>query len=169
MASREQLLHDFAALIPFAESLRGLDEAAWTAPVAPGKWAVRDIISHIMLWDKYYLEEAIERISQGEPISARHLDYDAFNRDAMTFAATRSPKVILDLAIRFRSEIIRQLTMLGEERASRVYTDADGHPFAVRQYAADFIAHDAHHMAQIRRFLGREADVAIRSDSPQRT
>ncbi|TYP69782.1 DinB family protein [Paenibacillus methanolicus] len=169
MASREQLLHDFAALIPFAESLRGLDEAAWTARVAPGKWAVRDIVSHMMLWDKYFLEEAIERIAQGEPLTARHLDYDAFNRDAMTFAATRSQKVILDLAIRFRSDIIRQLTMLGEERASRVYTDADGQPFAIGRYAADFIAHDAHHMAQIQRFLGREADGAIGSDLQQRT
>ncbi|MFB9330302.1 DinB family protein [Paenibacillus aurantiacus] len=169
MVSREQLLHDFAALIPFAESLRELEEAAWTAPVAADKWAVRDIVSHIMLWDKYFLEEAIERITQGEPLTVRHLDYDAFNQDAVTFAATRSPKVILDLAIRFRSEIIRQLTMLGEERAARLYVDADGHPFEVKQYVTDFIAHDAHHMAQIRRFLGRGTDGAMASDSPQLT
>lgn len=169
MASREQLLHEFAALIPFAESLRGLDEAAWTAPIAPGRWAVRDIVAHIMLWDKYFLEEAIGRITQGEPLTVRHLDYDDFNRQALTFAATRNQKVILDLVIRFRSEIIRQLTMLGEERASRRYTDADGHPFIVGHYVADFIAHDTHHMEQIRGFLNPGADVCSVPDSAGHT
>nr|WP_144929304.1 DinB family protein [Paenibacillus bovis] len=83
MQSKEELLNGFSALISFVKSIRDLDDETWVSPIAEGKWTTRDIIAHIMLWDKYFLENAIERITNRKVISAKHLDFNEFNKEAV--------------------------------------------------------------------------------------
>ncbi|WP_054789129.1 MULTISPECIES: hypothetical protein [unclassified Gracilibacillus] len=61
MQKREQLMKEFSELIQFVESLRELDQLTWITPLAEGKWTLRDVVAHIMLWDKYFLEEGIQK------------------------------------------------------------------------------------------------------------
>ncbi|MFD0589509.1 hypothetical protein ACFQZE_16090 [Paenibacillus sp. GCM10027627] len=39
----------------------------------------KDIICHMMKWDNYFYEEAIAKITQGEPLTVKHLNFDEFN------------------------------------------------------------------------------------------
>ncbi|MEI0739870.1 maleylpyruvate isomerase N-terminal domain-containing protein [Paenibacillus sp. JTLBN-2024] len=63
MNTKQEKLEAFAGLIRFAESLERLSEEQWAGPIAEGKWSPRDIISHMMLWDRYFLENALRPMS----------------------------------------------------------------------------------------------------------
>lgn len=155
MNSKDQLLDQFARLTSFVEGLRQIDEEKWAMPIAQGKWTTRDIVAHMMLWDKYFLEGAIARIVTHQPISVKHLDYDAFNRNAAEYAKTIAQGEIIDLTIRYRTEIIEHLRQLSDAEWTAVHQDGEGQPFAVDHYVPDFIAHDEHHMKQLQEFLSK--------------
>jgi uncharacterized damage-inducible protein DinB len=153
MTNRAQLVDEFAHLITFVNTLRQLDDSVWTTPIAQGKWSTRDVVAHIMLWDKYFLEEAIAPIAARQPLTLHHLDYDEFNRKAVEYAGTKDKMAIIDLTIRYRSEILEHVRQLTDEEWAEVHLDGDGHPFAFDHYVPDFIAHDEHHMKQLQAFL----------------
>jgi Uncharacterized protein conserved in bacteria len=155
VSSREQLTDAFARLIPFVEGLRQLDEETWTMPIARNKWTTRDIIAHIMLWDKYFLECAIAKIAARQPLTVKHLDFDEFNCNAVDYAKTRGQAELLDLAIRYRTEIIEHLRQLSDSEWTEVHQDGEEQPFAIDHYVPDFIAHDEHHRKQLEHFLNR--------------
>lgn len=153
MSSKDSLIEQFRSLILFAESLRTIDDATWTAPIGEGKWAARDVIAHMMRWDRYFFEEAIAKLTNGEAVTVRHLNYDEFNRKAMEYAKTISRAQLIDETVRWRGELIGHLSRLSEEEFVRGHTDGDGHPFSAFAYVQDFIPHDAHHIDQLNRFF----------------
>ncbi|GMK37202.1 hypothetical protein PCCS19_02550 [Paenibacillus sp. CCS19] len=154
MMNREQLVEQFAQLISFVEGLRELDEETWTAPIEPGKWTTRDVVAHIMLWDQYFLEEAIGKIAAHQPLTVKHLNFDEFNNNAVVYAKTKEKPEIIDLTIRYRAAILEHLRQLTDDEWTEVHQDGEGHPFAVDHYVPDFIAHDEHHIKQLQAFLG---------------
>ena len=68
-------MSSFSKLISFADQLRDMDENTWVTPYKPGKWTIRDIVTHIALWDQYFLENAIQKITNGFQLD----DYAAFD------------------------------------------------------------------------------------------
>lgn len=153
MTNRAQLVEEFAYLITYVDTLRNLDDSVWTAPIAPGKWSTRDVVAHIMLWDKYFLEKAIAPIVADQPLTLQHLDFDEFNRKAVEYAGTKDKMEIIALTIRYRSEILECLGQLSDEEWIEEHLDGDGHLFAIDHYVPDFIVHDQHHLKQIQAFL----------------
>ncbi|MCR2805871.1 DinB family protein [Paenibacillus soyae] len=149
-----QLIEEFEALISYARRLNEeLDEQRWNEPIAEGKWTVKHILSHILLWDRYFYEEGIAKIKKGEPLTLKHLDFDEFNAGAPVYASSRSKREVTEDLIQIRAAIIDAISGLSEEEYSKVHTDGDGHPFTIRRYLEDFVPHDAHHRKQIDTFL----------------
>ena len=153
MAKREQLLTEFATLITFIESLRSLDNQLWSSSLGEGKWTPRDVVAHIMLWDKYFLESAIEKIANNQSLTLKNMDFDEFNRHSREYAESISEQEILDLTIRNRSEILNLLESLSDEDFIKEYMDGDGNEFSIYQYLEDFISHDLHHINQLKAIL----------------
>jgi uncharacterized damage-inducible protein DinB len=83
LQTKEYLINEFSSLISFVQSIRELDEEKWITPIEEGKWTTRDVIAHIMLWDKYFLEEAIQKITNQQPVTVQHLDFNEFNNKAL--------------------------------------------------------------------------------------
>ncbi|PZD96056.1 DinB family protein [Paenibacillus sambharensis] len=166
MTGRGQLLADFREWIEYVKELERLSLEAWSRPVGPGKWSVKEVVSHIMLWDKTFCEEAIERIYRDEPLTVRHLDYDRFNADASRYGLAASIQHLSDQSIRYRERIIDLIQSLSEESYSRTYLDGDRQMFKVEQYLHDFIAHDRHHMKQIRSVLAADKSLLNRGSEP---
>lgn len=48
----QELITEFKKWITFTGSLQELPVAVWELNLEEGKWSIRDIVSHIMLWDK---------------------------------------------------------------------------------------------------------------------
>lgn len=154
MQSKEELINEFSALISFVKSIRDLDDETWVSPIAEGKWTTRDIIAHIMLWDKYFLENAIERITNRKVISAKHLDFDEFNKEAVEYAKETSKEEILDKTIYYRNQLIRHINEMSDAEFLGEHMDGDGNKFSAYHYLIGFIPHDEHHIRQIKEFLG---------------
>lgn len=101
LQSKEQLIKEFSTLIPFVQSLRQLDDGKWTTPIEEGKWTTRDVIAHIMLWDKYFFEEAIEKITNHQQVTVQHLNFDEFNKKAIEYAKTKGKQEVIDMIIHY--------------------------------------------------------------------
>lgn len=149
----EELMNSFEEWISFSSALQELNEDVWGSSIEPGKWSIRDIVSHIMLWDKYYYEEAIEKIVNEKPITLKHLNYDEFNIKAITFGRTVTTDELIEKARYYRKKIIADIRTLSEEAIEQIYTDGDGHIFYIPQYLKDFIWHDQHHMKPLKEYL----------------
>lgn len=154
-ATTLRLIEEFRAFIPYAKRLSDeVDEQSWNEPIAEGKWTIKEIVSHILLWDIYFYEEGIAKIKRGESLTVKHLDYDEFNAGAPVYAASRSKQEVVDDLIRHRSAIIDIIAGLAEEDYTKVYKDGDGNPFTIQGYLEGFVSHDADHRKQIDTSLG---------------
>jgi hypothetical protein len=149
----KDLIKTFEDWVTFAKRLQVLNEEVWNSSLEPGKWTFRDIISHIMLWDKYFYEEAIEKIANDKQITLKHLDFDEFNSNAITYGRTITTKELIRKTILYRKNIIDDISTLSEEAINRNHVDGEGNIFNVPQYMKDFIWHDQHHMNPLKEYI----------------
>ncbi|WP_334076650.1 DinB family protein [Paenibacillus sanfengchensis] len=149
----KDLIKSFEEWITFVGTLKDLDGGTWASSLEPGKWAIKDIISHMMLWDKYFYEEAINKIATNTELTLKHLNYDDFNREAMVYSKTITTDELMEKAIYYRKKIIETIEALPEEAVEQNYTDGDGNVFHIPQYLRDFIWHDQHHMNPLKDYL----------------
>ncbi|MMZ46301.1 hypothetical protein [Paenibacillus polymyxa] len=70
MNEKSQLLEEFKEWIRFVSEIREMD---WQIKIAEDKWSVHDIVSHILLWDKYFFEAAINPILNNIPLKTTSL------------------------------------------------------------------------------------------------
>jgi hypothetical protein len=150
MKTKEELIREMEELIHFSEEMKEWDEGAWTRPLYEGKWSAAEVIAHIMLWDKYFLDHAVRKIARSEPITLGHPEFQAFNRDAAEYGKRAEKSKLLEDTVAVRSEIVACLRLIPEENYDTNYTDAEGKMFNVREYILDFSSHDAHHEDQLR-------------------
>ncbi|MGM7684958.1 DinB family protein [Cytobacillus sp. Hm23] len=148
-------INSFEGFIHFVESLRNMENEKWGLPIAEGKWTVRDIIAHIMLWDKYFLENAIRKIKSQQPLTSRHVNFDDFNNNAVQYGKTKDKDTLISETISYRREIIEHLTSVPRENYEHKYVDEDGNHFTIKSYLDGFIPHDSHHKSQIEQYLNK--------------
>lgn len=153
MNDKQLLLNEYAEWIDNVGEFAEQGEAYWNRPIAEGKWTVRDVVCHIMRWDEYFFNEAIAKISHGDPLTVKHLDYDDFNEESRQYAKTLSTEDLVNQTLAAREKLIQTIEALPEALYGKRYTDGDGHPFEVEQFMRDFIWHDKHHLAQLNQVL----------------
>lgn len=151
--TNEQMLLDFKSFIPFVKTLEDVSDEQWNEPIAIGKWTLKDIISHLMLWDKYFYEGAIKKIILREPIITKHLDFNEFNANATEYAKLLTKQTLIEQFVWYRTKIIDAIAGLTEEELVKEYMDGDKKKFSVRKYMRSFISHDKHHKKQIEQFV----------------
>lgn len=152
LQSKKQLIIEFSALISYVQSLRQMDDEKWTIPIEEGKWSTRDVIAHIMLWDKYFFEEAIGKVTNNETVTVQHLDFNEFNKNAVAIAKSKGKQEIIDMTLHYRSEILSHLDRISEEDFPKEHIDGDGNMFSVYNYLMGFIPHDTQHIDQLKGF-----------------
>jgi len=148
-----EMVEEFRAFIDYVNEIRVIDEEIWNHPIAEGKWSIKDIMSHIMLWDKYFYEEGVEKIKLGQPLTVKHLDFDEFNANAVKYAKTQTKDAIVDQFIVYRTKIINSVSGLSEDDYLKGYKDGDKKKFTLRGYLRSFVSHDKHHKKQIEKYL----------------
>lgn len=149
----KELIKSFEEWIFFIHSVRELSEEIWDSSIESGKWTVRDIVSHIMLWDKYFYEEAIVNIATDKLLTLKHLNYDDFNRKAMDYGRTLKTNELIEMTIFCREKIIEDINRLSDEVIDQNYLVGDNNLFNISQYLKDFIWHDQHHMKPLKEYL----------------
>ncbi len=139
----------------FLLGLRKLDEKVFIEPIAEGKWSVRDMVAHIMMWDKNCVEKTLKSLNKGQQAELKEdVDPQSFNERSVAYGRTLTQREVLDQSLYYRSELIFQLTQLPAETF-----EADNQ--AINSMTLSefidrlFISHDQHHMKQIEAFLSR--------------
>lgn len=143
MNEKSRLLEDFKEWIRFVSEIREMD---WQITIAEGKWSVQDIVSHILLWDKYFFEAAINPILNNKPLSLTYLNFDKFNRDAIEYGKTKTKEELIRETIQYRNMILESIENFEDDKFTNEYVEGK---FTVISYLRDFISHDQHHMRQI--------------------
>jgi hypothetical protein len=151
--STMDMIVEFKSFIDFVESLKAIDEVYWNKPLSEGKWSMKDVICHIMLWDKYFYEGAIEKIKHGEPVKVKHLNFNEFNANAREYAKNQTRDDIIDQFIMYREKIIADIIDLSEDEYIKEYKDGDKKKFTIRSYLRGFISHDKGHGKQIEKYI----------------
>ncbi|WP_339241795.1 DinB family protein [Paenibacillus sp. FSL R5-0517] len=149
----ELLLQTFEEWTLFVRTLTNLEEKIWNSSLEEGKWTIKSIVSHIMLWDRYFYKEAIEKIALRQPVMLKHLDFDEFNRKAIEYGKRTETSEIVNKAITYRYKIMNDIRGLSEEQLHQTYLDAEGNVFYIPQYLKDFIWHDQHHMEPLKKYV----------------
>lgn len=156
--TNKQLILEFESFIPYIQSLDSMEDADWEAPLEAGKWSLQDVLCHIMLWDKYFYEEALVKIQEGLPLTAAHLDFNAFNANAVLYARTVTRQEAIRQFVLYRTKITGLAASFSDAALEQNHPDGDGKKFNIRRYLRDFISHDKHHKKQIEKYA---ASVAV--------
>lgn len=151
MNNRADLINPFKEWNEFVLDIADMD---WSTPIAEGKWTIHDVVSHIMLWDKYFYDTTIEPIVSDKAITLELIDFDIFNQNAITYGETKTKEELIESTIKYRSMIVECISSLDEAEYSKNYVEGR---FSFDSYLKDFISHDLHHMKQIEEI--KKADV----------
>lgn len=149
----KELLSAFAEWMPFVQGLQRQPESVWLSSLQPGKWTLKDMVCHIMLWDKYFYDEAISKITLGKPVTLLHTDFNEFNKQAIIYASTISIDELVKETHMIRTRIISAIESMPEKITIQTFIDGEGNPFQVIPYLKDFIWHDQHHMIPAKQWL----------------
>lgn len=147
------MVEDFRSFVHFVENLRIIGAEHWNKPISEGKWTLKDIIAHILLWDKYFYDEGIKKINSGESVTVKHLNFDDFNANAVEYAKKFTKEELIEQCIEYRTQIIDAISGLTEEDYMKEYKDGDKKKFTIRAYLRGFIPHDNHHKKQIEKYI----------------
>lgn len=156
MSNPDNLIEQLEGYVDLLDSLREVDAVTWTDSISAGKWSTRDIVSHIMMWDKSFLDKIVPKLIKQEPVTLEEdSDVEGFNQQAVEYGKTLTQGQLLDEAIFYRSELVSRLRTLPESTFQTVFPGRDS--FTLATFLADFfVAHDAHHKEQILHFLSGE-------------
>lgn len=145
-------LNQFADFLPWIEELREIDKNLWLKPISPRKWSLREILAHIMYWDKNSLEMMVPNMAEGAKLS--FVDIEKHNQEAAVFSQTYNTldDLINDL-IKTRQKLVELL--LGKYDDKTTFT-IDNRNYKYKKFVHVFIHHDEHHKKQIEAFLERE-------------
>ncbi|MOA19017.1 DinB superfamily protein [compost metagenome] len=147
MSDKTKLIGEFGEWIDFVASIQNVD---WQTPLGQGKWAIHDVVSHIMLWDKSFYEEVIEPIANHQPVTQQEFDFDAFNNQAIQYGKQKTKDELIQLSLHYRNLILNCIKNLDAAQYGHTYLDGK---FTFESYLKDFIWHDQHHMNQIKELI----------------
>ncbi|RKF52579.1 hypothetical protein BCY92_06035 [Bacillus wiedmannii] len=154
-----KIINDFNEYSIWLNTLKGMKEELWVAPILEGKWTISEIISHIMNWDDYLLCETLSSVRHGQGIEFP--DFDTYNKLASNYAKSGISKVkLLEEAKAKRELLVKELRLLPDENLKKPLTangishcPHTGTPYSLMYIIKEFIDHDNHHKRQVIHFL----------------
>ncbi|WP_426454186.1 DinB family protein [Paenibacillus sp. S-38] len=149
--TKHDAIHAFAEWVPWVSNLRDPGRDVWLEPIPPGAWSLREVLTHIMHWDRNSMEIMIPRMNEGAELF--FVNIEEHNRQAALSAEQYTDwDVLIDEVIKTRLQL---LDMLAEVYDESVRFTIDGEAYTYGRFTGVFIHHDAHHREQVDVFLGK--------------
>jgi uncharacterized damage-inducible protein DinB len=134
------------------EKLRDTGKEQWLQPTSPGKWSIREILTHMMNWDKNSLEMMVPAMEEGAKLN--FVDIEKHNQEATALAqAYMELDTLIDDCIKTRQDL---LALLNEKYDTTTKFTIDNRNYTYKKFVHVFIHHDEHHKQQMEAFLERE-------------
>lgn len=146
-------LKELEGFADWLESLILLDEELWLKPIGEGKWSIREILTHIMFWDRYNMEEMLPNMAEGASLT--FVDIETHNKKAEKYAKEyTSLQTLIADAAESRKKFV---AMLEEKYEPSMTFFLDGQESGIEDFIGIFTHHDAHHKKQVDAFLKGKA------------
>ncbi|MBS4174611.1 DinB family protein [Bacillus sp. FJAT-49736] len=134
--------------IDYLNSINEKEHESFFHPYKEGKWSKAAIISHMMFWDRFFYEERLPHMLNGETlvgITAEQVEER--NKQAENYAHSGvSLQQIIDEAIKYRQ---LQINALQNEDLSKTFT-IKNRIISLKEYMDGEVEHDAHHLKQLK-------------------
>ncbi len=156
MTDERSVLNEYASLMNWLETTAmEMSEEVFFKPIKPGKWSPAEILSHIMKWDDYLLEERIPHMKSGATLPKLE-NVEAVNNRAAKFARSGiTQKELIKETIKSRKRVVeRLLDWRPIEWKNTFYIDK--YPLCLTSYIKGLIEHDEHHKLQIEVFMNEQ-------------
>ncbi|MDP5273595.1 DinB family protein [Chengkuizengella axinellae] len=149
---KKDLLNELLQINSWALNLRKLDQETIYQPLAEHKWSIAEILSHLMLWDRYILHE---RIPLMVPNASLKSDVNVSEMNSKASEYTRSKvsfEEIINNLVDSRERIVSILEHKTEDELSSTFK-INNNELNLISYFKGTVQHDEHHMQQINDFL----------------
>ncbi|MDO3411068.1 DinB family protein [Saccharibacillus sp. CPCC 101409] len=163
MTQKERLLQEFAQWSGYVRRMSELGEDFWDLPLGEGKWTVREMTAHMLEWDCYFYEHAVQKAARERTVTLAKPDFDAFNAKAAVCGKMLPVYELAARTISAREAIIGTIRAMPDDVYLDVHPQIGGGEFRLEQYLRDFLRHDRHHTAQldaVKSRVAREAEVS---------
>ncbi|PRO67111.1 DinB family protein [Alkalicoccus urumqiensis] len=148
-STKQEALARMERASAWAEELKQIEEKQLTMPMRAGKWSIRQTAGHLYYWDRFILESILPAAREGKRVPP-FPQADIYNRAALAALEGRRTERILNEWQSVRNTLIEELRELPETTRFLVPDRGEWGAVDIAVLLAD---HDAHHEAQIRRFL----------------
>nr|WP_157336285.1 DinB family protein [Paenibacillus lutrae] len=152
LAKPDDTLKQFANFLTWVGELRQTGQNLWLVPISAGKWSLREILTHMMHWDKNSLEMMVPLMTEGAQLF--FVDIEKHNQEAAVWAQSyQTLDALIDDVIEARQQL---LELLDEEYDHTTTFTIDNEDYTYQKFVHVFIHHDEHHRKQIEAFLVQE-------------
>lgn len=146
---QNKVLNEFSDSLHWVENLRETAQDLWLKPISTGKWSLREILTHIMYWDKNSLEVMVPNMSEGAQLF--FVDIEQHNQEAAGIAQSyNSLDALIDDLMMTRKQL---LDLLEEKYNDATNFTIDNENYTYKKFVDIFIHHDEHHKQQMEGFL----------------
>ena len=123
----------------------GLDEAAWTAPMADGEWSAHQVVGHLFDVDVVYGFRWRLALTEDGPT------YPGYDEKRWSLLARPAPRRLLDAFAALREANLALLRSLGEADLRRSAVHAEQGSEDLRRMIDKVAGHDLAHLNQLER------------------
>jgi hypothetical protein len=137
--------------INFVQQLKRFDEQELRQPIVEGKWSVIEIIGHFIPWDEFILQHRVPYFFNGATFPPGP-NADKVNKQAALHARSDATHYTIEKCIQVRRQLVEALTALPDEEWF-VEMKINESTLTIYSYFEGLMAHDLHHIEQIKRAL----------------
>ena len=132
----------------YLEKIKEETHEGFFQPISEGKWSKAAIITHIMFWDRFFYEERLPSMIEGESLAGITADQvEEMNKDAESYAHSGiSLYEIIEGAIKQRTKLVE---ILQQQDLSKSFT-INGNQHNLESYVKGEYEHDLHHLKQLK-------------------
>ncbi|WP_246945360.1 DinB family protein [Bacillus pinisoli] len=153
--NKEELLKAKREVLHWVEQLEDLDENTWFQPLSEGKWAIADVLSHFISWDRFCMDYRLPYMEKSIPFPKLDVNVDHVNRSASVYARSGITKSQLIHEYKeTRTLLLDLLEERSEESFSRIIK-LGAAEMTVAEYLQSYIEHDQAHIQKVSEFLNK--------------
>jgi uncharacterized damage-inducible protein DinB len=141
-----EIMSNLRKYLEWVDSLHTLTEQQANTPYQEGKWSPKEILMHMAEWDRFTLENRLQRLKESEKLE--DVEWGPFNDKAAKLSKEYSFGEVIALAKQHRQQMIEWLEGLDEAEWTKPFNIGE-HVLTLKEYFSDFVLHDSHHKEQI--------------------
>lgn len=152
----QQLKGHYTAFDGWLQSLKEISDSEWHMPVGEGKWSVAAVVSHLLFWDMYSLEERFPYFEEGAVLPS-FPNFQSVNDQAEEYSKKATKVQIIDEFLAVRQKFQNMLEQMDNDKLAISFKISD-HDMTVGGYITGFVSHDLHHKKQVVETLNRTVE-----------